>query len=119
MGAYGSKKFKADLQALENNDPTLQSLNYVHAGLGDDGARALADSLRANRTLRKLQLGQCSIGAVGVRSLVQSLCDNSIVPCHIRRLELVSAEVWSLCTVCFNIIVVYLIAEYELRPSLG
>ena len=24
MGAYGSKRFRADLQALEDNDPTLQ-----------------------------------------------------------------------------------------------
>ena len=24
MGAYGSKRFRADLQALKDNDPTLQ-----------------------------------------------------------------------------------------------
>ncbi len=95
MGAYGSKQFRADLEALRANDPTLHSLNYEQASLGDEGAAALAEALQVNRTVRRLQLGQCGISGVGVGRLGRALCENRVLPCKLRRLDLVSVR--SLC----------------------
>ena len=117
MGAYGSKRFREDIEALKSNDPTLQSLNYERGGLGDEGARALAEALRSNRTLRRLQLGHCGLTAVGLRTLVRALGDTSITPCHLRRLDLVSG-LWAYERGCCSS-QASLIAEYELRPPSG
>ena len=89
MGAYGSKQFRADLEALRRNDPTLQTLDYDGAGLGDDGAGALAEALRGNKTLKRLRVGQCGLSALGLQRICRSLCDTSLAPCHLHRLELV------------------------------
>ena len=89
MGAYGSKRFKEDLEALRRNDPTLQALDYDEAGIGDEGARALAEALQSNRTLKRLRLGQCGLSALGLQRICRALCDTSVTPCHLRRLELV------------------------------
>jgi hypothetical protein len=90
MGAYGSKRFKAELESLRRNDPTLTVLNYESAGLGDEGARALAEALRGNETLRRLRLGQSGLSALGLQRICRALCDTSIAPCHLRRLDLSS-----------------------------
>lgn len=90
MGAYGSKQFKDDLQALRANDPTVHSLNYEQVSLGDEGVRALAEALQVNRTLRRLRLGQCGVSGIGVGWLGRALCENRLVPCKLRRLDLVS-----------------------------
>ena len=89
MGAYGSKRFKEDLEALRRNDPTLQVLDYDEASIGDEGARALADALRSNRTLKRLRLGGCGLSALGLQRICRALCDSTVVPCHLRRLDLV------------------------------
>ena len=89
MGAYGSKRFKAELESLRRNDPTLTVLDYESAGLGDEGARALAEALRGNETLRRLRLGQSGLSALGLQRICRALCDTSIAPCHLRRLDLV------------------------------
>ena len=89
MGAYGSKRFKAELESLRRNDPTLAVLDYESAGLGDEGARALAEALRGNATLRRLRLGQSGLSALGLQRICRALCDTSIAPCHLRRLDLV------------------------------
>ena len=91
MGAYGSKRFKADLEALRRNDPTLTVLNYDQAGIGDEGARALAEALRGNNTLKRLRLGQCGLSALGLQRICRALCDTSVTACRLRRLELVGA----------------------------
>ncbi|CAI8037879.1 NLR family CARD domain-containing protein 3 [Geodia barretti] len=90
MGAYGSKRFKAELESLRRNDPTLTVLDYESAGLGDEGARALAEALRGNETLRRLRLGQSGLSALGLQRICRALCDTSIAPCHLRRLDLSS-----------------------------
>ena len=89
MGAYGSKRFKADLESLRRNDPTLTVLNYEEAPIGDEGARALAEALRGNKTLKRLRLGQCGLSALGLQRICRALCDTSLNPCHLRRLDLV------------------------------
>ena len=89
MGAYGSKRFKEDLEALRRNDPTLSALDYDEASIGDEGARALAEALQSNRTLKRLRLGQCGLSALGLQRICRALCDSSVTPCHLRRLELV------------------------------
>ena len=89
MGAYGSKRFKADLESLRKNDPTLTVLNYEEAAIGDEGARALAEALRGNKTLKRLRLGQCGLSALGLQRICRALCDTSLTPCHLRRLDLV------------------------------
>ena len=89
MGAYGSKRFKADLESLRRNDPTLTVLNYEEAAIGDEGARALAEALRGNKTLKRLRLGQCGLSALGLQRICRALCDTSLIPCHLRRLDLV------------------------------
>lgn len=86
MGAYGSKQFRADLQALRENDITLRSLSYEEHHLGDEGARALASALQNNRTLKRLSLGGCEITQQGLGSIVKALNDNISV---LRTLELV------------------------------
>ena len=90
MGAYGSKRFRADLDSLRRNDPTLTVLDYESTSLGDEGARALADALRGNETLRRLKVGQCGLSALGLQRICRALCDTSLAPCHLRRLDLVS-----------------------------
>ena len=90
MGTNVSKRFKADLEALHRNDPTLTVLNYEELGTGDEGARVLADALRGNRTVKRLRLGQCGLTALGLQRLCRALCDTSVTPCHLRRLDLVS-----------------------------
>ena len=90
MGAHGSKRFKADLESLRLNDPTLTVLSYEETGLGDDGARVLAEALRGNKTLKRLRLGRCGLSALGLQRICRALCDTSVTPCHLRRLDLVS-----------------------------
>lgn len=89
MGAYSSKRFKADLESLRRNDPTLVVLNYEQTSLGDEGARALAEALRGNKTLKRLRLGQSGLSALGLQRLCRALCDTTVTPCHLRRLDLV------------------------------
>lgn len=89
MGAYTSKRFKADLESLRRNDPTLVVLNYEQTSLGDEGARALAEALRGNKTLKRLRLGQSGLSALGLQRLCRALCDTTVTPCHLRRLDLV------------------------------
>ncbi len=128
MGAYGSKRFRDDLEALRSNDPTLQSLNYEEAALGDEGARALADALQVNRTLRRLQLGQCNISGGGLGRLGKALCENRVVPCKLRRLDLVSvprlagwvgsAKQYRSCKHLVRCLYINF-PEYQLRPPSG
>ena len=90
MGAYGSKQLLADLESLRRNDPTLVRLNYENSQLGDDAGRELAKVLAGNHVLRRLRLGGCNLTASGLHNICRSLCENRIVPTHIRKLELVS-----------------------------
>ena len=89
MGAYGSRQFREELEALKNNDPRLYSLSLEQVPLGDEGARLLAGALSGNKVLRRLCLGHCGVSSIGLRSLVSSLCDGRSVPPRLRRLELV------------------------------
>lgn len=100
MGANGSKRFGADLESLRKNDPTLTVLNYEQTGLGDEGARALAEALRGNRTLKRLRLGQSGLSALGLQRICRALCDTTVTPCHLRRLDLVNRE----CSVVHDIL---------------
>ena len=89
MGAYGSRQFREELEALKSNDPRLYSLSLEQVPLGDEGARLLARSLHANKVLRRLSLGHCGVTSLGLLSLVSSLCDGRSVQSRLRRLELV------------------------------
>lgn len=112
MGAYGSRQFREQLEALKSNDPSLYTLSLDQVPLGDEGAHLLARALHGNRILRRLSLGHCGISSVGLQSLASALCDGRSVPAKIRRLELVSQaqmpHLWPVS--CFDF------PEYEPRP---
>ena len=93
MGAYGSKRFREDLEALRSNDVTLQALDYEQAAIGDEGARALGGALRGNRTLKTLKLGQCNISSAGLLALTRALHEERVAPSRLRKLQLVRPSI--------------------------
>lgn len=54
----------------------LTSLGLSHNRIGDNGALALADCLRSNRSLQSLVLSHNEIGIKGAETLVASLTQN-------------------------------------------
>ena len=89
MGAAEAKRFRADVDGLRHNHPTLKELNYENRQLGNDGANILAGGLRTNTNLRRIRLGGCGIGPEGLHIFIRSLCEDRLVPSRLRKLELV------------------------------
>jgi Ran GTPase-activating protein (RanGAP) involved in mRNA processing and transport len=54
----------------------LRSLDISTNGIGDDGAIAIAESLKINAALTSLDLHACSIGDKGATALADMLADN-------------------------------------------
>ena len=90
MGAKETKQLRRDFEDLKRNDPTLRSLDYEDIQIGNEGASALAKSLRNNTNLRRLKLGHCNVDSEGLHHVVRALCENRLVPSRLRKLELVS-----------------------------
>ena len=90
MGANGSKQFKDSVRALRADDPSCRVLDCDGERVGDRGAKLVAESLRRNRHIRGLKLGDCRITDVGLARLTRVLCSNQVVLSHLRSLDLVS-----------------------------
>lgn len=89
MGAYGSRQFRLQLEALKSNDPRLYTMSLEQVPLGDEGARLVAKALKNNMVLRRLCLGHCGVTSIGLQSLVSALCDGRSVPPRLKKLDLV------------------------------
>ncbi|KAF9577007.1 hypothetical protein BGW38_008081, partial [Lunasporangiospora selenospora] len=64
------------IKALKTNS-TLTTLDLFSNGIGDDGAKALAEALKINSALTNLYLNHNSIGVNGAKALAESLKVNS------------------------------------------
>ena len=45
--------------------------------IGDEGAKALAEALKVNTTVKELHLNECGIGDDGAAALAEALCCNT------------------------------------------
>lgn len=73
------KKFKRVLSRLRNNDPTLTELVTVDLPdkISDEEAKAFAEALENNHTVKVLELLNKKISKIGIRDLIQALKNNS------------------------------------------
>ena len=58
---------------LEENDPTLTTLNLDYGNIGIDGAKALRDALRHNKIVTSLHLHHANLGFDGTKILFEGL----------------------------------------------
>ena len=66
------------VEGLRQNDPTLVNLELFDKGIGDAEAQAIAEALRENSTLQKLDLSDNEFeGAEAAASLASLLRNNS------------------------------------------
>ncbi len=65
------------LSRLEKNDKSLTKLNLWGNGIGDQGAKAIADVLETNTTLTKLDLWGNGIGDEGAQAIADVLETNT------------------------------------------
>ena len=70
------------LEQLQQNLPSLTSLDYIGTQIGDDDAAELAHALKDNTVLTSLHLDYNAVGGEGARELSISLQNNS----HVRLL---------------------------------
>ena len=83
VNLYGNKEIgdegaKALAEALKVNT-TVKELFLQLCGIGDDGAAAFAEALRSNTSLTELHLGGCNIGDDGAAALAEALRSNTSV----------------------------------------
>ena len=72
----GDEGAKALAEALKVN-ATVKELYLTDCGIGDDGAAALAEALRSNTSLTTLSLAACRIGDAGAAALAAALRSNT------------------------------------------
>jgi Leucine-rich repeat (LRR) protein len=65
-------------EALKANS-TLQQLNLFRSNIGASGAAAIAEALKVNSVLQKLDLSQNSISASGAAAIAEALKVNSVL----------------------------------------
>lgn len=58
------------------SNSTIRSLRLNQNNIGDDGARLIADAIRQNKTLKSLYLSFNDIGEEGARYLYNAACQN-------------------------------------------
>jgi Ran GTPase-activating protein (RanGAP) involved in mRNA processing and transport len=75
----GDAGFRALGAALASSTTALAELSLTSCGGGAGGVEALCEGLRANKTLRVLDLGHNRIGDAGARAIGASLASNSVL----------------------------------------
>eukprot|EP00435_Cladocopium_sp_Y103_P048907 s133_g14.t1 len=68
----GDEEAKAVAQILKTNT-SVKSLDFGKTTIGDDGAKALAEALRCNQTLEELLLHEDQITDIGAEALAEAL----------------------------------------------
>ena len=74
----GNKETKAIAQALKMNT-MLQRLDLYNNQISDDGAKALAEALKMNTVLQRLGLGRNQISDDGAKALAEALKMNTVL----------------------------------------
>ena len=77
-------KLRSFLPRVRDDDPELSVVNLFGAGIGDEGARQLAEALLTNTHVSVLYLGSNRIGPDGVQSLAVALTSG----CRVETLHL-------------------------------
>ena len=69
--------FASDIANALRVNTSLQKLDLTLTSIGDKGALKLAEALETNQTLKVLKLHQCEIGSMGATAIANALCQNS------------------------------------------
>ena len=64
-------------EILKSNTSVTEVYLSYNKGIGDEGAKALAEALEVNATVRMLQLENCGIGDDGAAALAEALRSNT------------------------------------------
>lgn len=77
----------------------MASINLTNNKIGDDGAKAIAEMLKINKTLALVNLSYNGIGFEGAKAIVESLLNNKVITnCGIVPLEYLDLVNWIIKT---------------------